>query len=303
MENSAQVAVIGSYGVGMRMNVPRIPVKGETLTGSGFVTFLGGKGSNQAVGVARLGITVELLACIGSDSLGEGALELWQRESVNHSAVVKSVNLPTPVGFIMLDPEGDNCIAIDAGANAELSPDHVKNFAPVIQRSQIAMTQLEIPVVTAEAALRIAQESGVKTILNPAPAQLLSSEMLSLVDILTPNQSEARILVGLTADDLIEDEAVAKKLLDRGVKTVVMTLGEKGALIVSSEGLEHHAGHPVKVVDTTGAGDGFNAALAAGIVKGLTLSQAVKLANHAGARMVATDGVIPALPTRMVLEV
>ena len=297
-----RATVVGSYGVGMWMEAPRVPAKGETLLGSGFMAGPGGKGSNQAIGVARLGLPVQLLACIGTDALGDEAMALWAQESVDASAVVRSSDSPTMVGFIILDAEGDNRILIDPGANSLLTTEHVTTFTPAIQDSQILLTQLEIPVSTVGAALRIGRESGVTTVLNPAPARHLPSEILATIDILTPNQSEARILVGLDANDPRSDEEVAEKILDLGVEVVVMTLGPEGALMVSAQGIERCPGYAIDVVDTTGAGDGFNAALAVSLAEGRPLSAAVDRANHAGALMVATAGVVPALPTRVELD-
>ena len=222
-----RATVVGSYGVGMWMEAPRVPAKGETLIGSGFMAGPGGKGSNQAIGVARLGLPVQLLACIGTDVLGDEAMALWAQESVDASAVVRSSDSPTMVGFIILDAEGDNRILIDPGANSLLTAEHVTTFTPAIQDSQILLTQLEIPVPTVGAALRIGREAGVTTVLNPAPAQHLPSEILAMIDILTPNQTELRILQGLPPDDPTPDEELAQHLLDSGVRNFVRrwTLG------------------------------------------------------------------------------
>ena len=208
------------------------------------------------------------------------------------------LNPQTMVGFIILDPDGDNRILTDPGANMMLLTEHVEKFAPTIQQSKVVLTQLEIPVPTVAAALRVGREAGVTTVLNPAPAAPLTSEILDTVDILTPNQSEARILAGLDANDTRPDESVAEKLLDLGVGDVVMTLGAEGALIASRKSIERSPGRAIEVTDTTGAGDGFNAALAVSLADGLVLHEAVRRANHAGALMVATPGVVPALPTR-----
>ena len=284
------------------MQTPRLPAKGETLIASGYAAGPGGKGSNQAIGIARLGVPVTMLACVGTDAFGDEALELWRHEGVEASAVIRSSERPTMVGFIILDDEGDNRILIDPGANSMLLPQHVEAFGSAIRRSRVLQAQLETPVPTVDAALQIGREAGITTVLNPAPAQPLTAEVLSNVDVLTPNQSEARILTGLDADDPRPDEDVAARLLDIGVRSVIMTLGEDGALIATRNGSERVPGRTVDVVDTTGAGDSFNAALSASLAEGRPLREAVARANHAGALTVAAPGVVPALPTRDELE-
>ena len=295
---TCDVAVVGSYGVGLWIRAPKMPARGETVLGSGFAMGHGGKGSNQAVGVARLGVPCALLACVGADRFGAEALDLWRGEGVDASWVVSRSEGPTMAGFIILDEHGDNRIITDPGANALLTPDDVATFAPVLAASRVLLTQLEIPVATVAAALRTARRSGVTTILNPAPARPLPPEILGVADILTPNQTEARLLAGLAPDDPRPDEDVAARLFELGVGTVILTLGERGALILNREGAAHCPGQRVDVVDTTGAGDGFNAALAAALAEGRPLWEAVEWATHAGALVVAAPGVVPALPAR-----
>ena len=296
------VAVVGSYGVGMWIQSPRFPAKGETVLGSGFSSGHGGKGSNQAIGAARLGVRVVLLACVGDDAFGADALELWRREGVDATAVVTTSDAATMVGFILLDPDGDNRIVTDPGANSLLSPEHLEGFAVAAGAGHVLLTQMEIPVPTVAAALDLGRRHGVTTILNPAPATPLPRELLRRVDILTPNQTEARVLAGLAPDDPRPDRDVAALILGQGVRTVVLTLGDQGAMIVTDDGYEHCEGQPVAVVDTTGAGDGFNAALAAAVAEGRELRDAVERANHAGAHVVTKRGVVEALPQRAQLE-
>jgi ribokinase len=296
------VAVVGSYGIGLWINTPRLPSKGETVLGSGFETGNGGKGSNQAIAVARLGTPCALLACVGDDAYGKEAFELWKREGVDASHVLVTSDGPTMAGFIIIDPDGDNCIITDPGANSLLLPEHVFSFEPVIASSRVLLTQMEIPLPTVVAALEVGRRSGVTTILNPAPAQPLPDEALACVDVLTPNRTEARMLAGLAVDDPRPIQDVALRLLHLGVKRVVVTLGAEGAAIVTSDGMEVCPGVRVPVVDTTGAGDGFNAALAAAIAEGRDLREAVVRANHAGALVVTGKAVIPALPSHAQLE-
>jgi ribokinase len=296
--NRAGVAVVGSYGVGVWITTPRLPAEGETVLGSDFGMGPGGKGSNQAIGIARLGAPVQLLACVGADTLGDDALALWDREGVDRSHVLRRSARSTMVGFIILDSHGKNRIIIDPGANALLTPADVEAFGAVIRASPVVLTQLEIPIPTAAATLALGRQAGATTILNPAPAQPLPADVLANVDVLVPNQTEARILAGLAPDDPRPDRDVAALLFQLGVKTVVVTLGENGALVVTPGGTIHLPGHSVPVVDTTGAGDGFNAGLATALLEGREIADAVALANRVGAWVVTRSGVVPALPHR-----
>lgn len=292
---TCEVYVVGSYGVAFWI-VGEVPAPGETVLGSGFAFGHGGKGSNQAIGATRLGAKCKLLAGIGADKFGSEALELWRVEGVDCSAVTQSTETPTMAGIIILDAAGENRIITDPGANTQLSATDVETFAASWASPGILLTQLEIPVDTAARALAIGKARGLTTILNPAPARVLPKEILTNVDILTPNQSEARILLGLEADDPQADTEIALKLRALGVGYVVMTLGADGALIAGSDGITKIASYLVDVVDTTGAGDAFNGALAAGLASGLTLAEAARRGTAAGALAVTKKLVVPALP-------
>ncbi|MER9855947.1 MULTISPECIES: ribokinase [unclassified Mesorhizobium] len=292
---TCEIYVVGSYGVAFWI-VGDVPAPGETLLGSGFAFGHGGKGSNQAIGAARLGATCKLLAGVGIDKFGDEALQLWRAEGVDCSAVRQMAETPTMAGIIILDAEGENRIITDPGANARLTATDVDTFAATWKSPGILLTQLEIPAETAARALTIGKARGLTTILNPAPARALPKEIFANVDILTPNQSEARILLGLDADDRQADADLAARLRGLGVEHVVMTLGTDGALIAGPDGQTKIASYPVDVVDTTGAGDAFNGALAAGLASGLTLADAVRRGTAAGALAVTKKLVVPALP-------
>ncbi|MER8461214.1 ribokinase [Mesorhizobium sp. M1300] len=292
---TCEVYVVGSYGVAFWI-VGDVPAPGETLLGSGFAFGNGGKGSNQAIGAARLGARCKLLAGLGADKFGDEALQLWRVEGVDCSAVRQMADTPTMAGIIILDSEGENRIITDPGANARLTATDVEAFAATWKSPGILLTQLEIPVETAARALAIGKARGLTTILNPAPGFALPKEVLADVDILTPNQSEARILLGLDADDRQADAEIAARLRGLGVGHIVMTLGADGALIAGPDGIIKIASYPVNVVDTTGAGDAFNGALAAGLASGLTLADAVRRGTAAGALAVTKKLVVPALP-------
>jgi ribokinase len=290
---------VGSYATGLTMKVARMPITGETLLGTGYRVDYGGKGSNQAVGCARLGAQVSFVARIGSDPFGEMALGLYRDEGIDAAYVKQAADASTGVGFIIVEnASGHNCITIDPGANELLTADDVSGSAAAFDSSAVVLTQLEIPVAAAEAALKCGREHGAVTILNPAPVRRLPPSILELVDILTPNQSEARILAGLDPHADLKPEAVARQLIRGGVKQVIITLGENGALIVTGNSSRLVPALRMTAVDTTGAGDAFNAGLAMALACGASLEAAVQFAVVTGGMAVTREGVIPSLPRR-----
>jgi ribokinase len=272
----ARIAVVGSYGVGLTFGVDRAPERGETLIGSLFRTDDGGKGSNQAVGAARLRAEVALLTAIGQDLFGDQAYELWEREGVDASAVLRVVE-PTMTAAILVEASGDNRIVIVPGALSTLTPAHVDAFQPQIAAADVLLVQLEIPVETALHALDVGRYAGVRTVLNPAPAP--PAPIRPHADYLTPNETEA-------------------PMVESAEGTLVVTLGERGARL----GDEPVQAYPAHAVDTTGAGDAFCAAFAVALAEGASDLDAVRWGCAAGAHMVEHPGVIPGLPTRAELE-
>ncbi len=296
---SPHIVVVGSYATGLTMKTERIPGSGETLLGTGYRVDFGGKGSNQAVGAARLGAHVDFVAKIGSDAFGEMALSLYREEDVDTKFILRTKDAPTGVGFIVVEAStGHNAIVIDPGANDLLGRADVTSAKSAIASAKVVMTQLETPVEAAESALALGRANGAITILNPAPVRPLPDSVLSLIDILTPNESEARILAGKPPNLQIEPEAVARELLNRGVKNVVMTLGEKGALWIGDSSQEHFPAVLVTPVDTTGAGDSFNAGMAVALANGESIENAIRFGVITGAMAVTKEGVIPSLPRR-----
>ena len=267
---------MGSYGVGLTFGSDRAPERGETLIGTLFRHDHGGKGSNQAVGAARLGADVDFLTAVGDDAFGEGAFGLWDEEGVDADAVVRSP-LPTMTAAILVEASGDNRIVIVPGALSALTPAHVDAFAPRIAAADVLLVQLEIPVATALHALEVGRASGVRTILNPAPSP--PGPIAPAADYLTPNQSEALAV-------------------EQADGTLVVTLGEQGARLDD----EQIPAFPASPVDTTGAGDAFCAAFAVALAEGAADAEAVRWGCAAGSHMVEHEGVIPGLPTRAELE-
>jgi ribokinase len=287
----------------MTIRAQRFPVRGETLIGSDFDMGPGGKGSNQAVGAARLGASSSLVALIGEDALGQIGLDLYAQEQVDASQVRRVAEKPTGVGLITLNAEGENHIVIDLGANLLLGPAHVDAAEELIRRSDVTAVVLEIPLPAATRSLELARRHGKIALLNPAPAQRLDTRVLQYVDVLTPNESELRILLGLAPDDGTDTVELAHRLQAHGVRTLVVTRGGRGALIVDADGQATQVpGFTVEVVDSTGAGDAFNSALAVALAEGLTIHRAVRFACAAGALACTRLGVIPSLPSRAAVD-
>ena len=298
-----RIAVVGSYATGLTMKVERLPSRGETLLGAGYRVDHGGKGSNQAVGCARLGAQTSFVARIGKDTFGDSALTLYREEGVDAADVRQLDNSLTGVGFIVVESAtGHNFITIDPGANDQLSPADVAGSA-ALTPAKVVLTQLEIPIAAAAAALSRGRSAGAITILNPAPVRALPTSVLQNIDVLTPNQSEAKVLAGHAPDAAADPESVARELIRTGVKQVVMTLGEEGALVVTASSATRIPAIHVSALDTTGAGDAFNAGLAVALARGAPLEVAVQFAVVTGGLAVTKEGVIPSLPHRdQVLE-
>ena len=293
------ITVVGSYATGLTLKVQRFPSAGETVLASGYRVDFGGKGSNQAVAGARLGAQVAFVAKIGKDNFGRMALRLYREEGINTHFIQQTGEQPTGVGFILVESgSGNNCIALDPGANELLSPADLAECDSSFENARVVLTQLEIPVEAAEAALARGRSRGAMTILNPAPVRPLPQSLLGLVDVLTPNQTEAKVLTGRDPEAHAEPENVARDLLRAGVRKVVMTLGERGALIVSRSSAKHVPAVQVRCIDSTGAGDAFNAGLAVALAAGENLEEAVEFAVVIGGLAVTKEGVIPSLPTR-----
>ncbi|MGZ8562811.1 MAG: ribokinase [Candidatus Limnocylindria bacterium] len=291
-----KIAVVGSYGVGLTMFSARLPRAGETISGGRFLSSHGGKGSNQAVGAARLGASVALLTAVGSDGYGEAARRLWAAEGIDASAV-KVVDDPTMVGVILVDESGENRIIIAPGALDRLGADDVEAFRPQLAEADVVVVSLEIPLQAAAAALRVAKEEGTTTLLNPAPAAPLPDEVWMDVDVVTPNATEAPVILGLTGFPVPGPHELSRLLRERTGADVVMTLGDRGAIVCEGDGCVVVPAVPATaVVDTTGAGDAFTAALAVALATGLSLVASAGVAAAAGAHTVASPGVVPALP-------
>lgn len=305
--NHAQkkIVSIGSYNVGLTCHTGRVPTWGETLIGSGFSESYGGKGANQAVAAAKLGGDVTFIGCLGEDSYGDDGFALMNDVGIDTSHILRTNEVSTGVGIILINDEGDNCIIVDLGANNTLQPSHMDALEEVIASKDIVIFQLEIPLETVKRGMEIAHRHGKTVLFNPAPAQIEAIELLPLTTIINPNESELLILNGLDPSQQVDDktcEVLARNLLSKGPKAVIVTRGEKDCMVVTSE--ETHLIPPIKVeaVDTTGAGDSFTGALAIALSEGKNLVSAVTFANATGSYCVTKKEVIPGLPTREELE-
>ncbi len=294
---SNRVVVVGSYNTDMVVRTSRIPRPGETVINGSFTRGHGGKGANQAVAAARAGAQVTFIGKVGADTLGEEAVNSLRTEGIDTSYIIRDAEHPTGTAWIIVDDRGENSIVVASGANANLTAADVERARGAIAAADVLLLQLECPLQAVRAAVDVASASGVRVILNPAPACALESDLLRRIAFLTPNEVEAEMLTGIAVDDGQQLDAAAGVLLERGVGTVLVTLGARGVYIASPAGREVVPSFPVLPIDTTAAGDVFNGVLAAFLSKDHSLHDAVRAANAAGALCVTRPGAQGSVPT------
>lgn len=293
-----KICVVGASNIDLISYVPRLPRMGETLHGTRFHMGFGGKGANQAVMAAKLGGEVSIVTKLGRDIFGENTLKNFQAWGIDTRFVYFTDQAFSGVAPIAVDPEGRNAIIIVTGANDLLTPEEIEAARPVITSAQVVVCQLEIPVEITLAALRIARQAGVTTIFNPAPARPeLPEELYQLSDVFCPNESETELLTGLPVTTLEEAERAARVLLERGAGAVILTLGERGSLLVNEQGTTYVSATAVRAVDTTGAGDAFIGSLAYFMAAGKSLAEAMRRANYIAAISVQASGTQTSFPT------
>ena len=294
------IVVVGSLNMDLVVEVPAIPLPGETVLGKNFATFPGGKGANQAVAAARLGAQVSLIGRVGQDAFGDQLLASAQADGINVSHVGRDEEAATGVAMIVVDDEGQNSIAVASGANFCLTADHVREAWGALEEIDILVMPLETPLETIATAVELAHQSGATVVLNPAPVRPLPARILTSVDVLVPNETETTQLTRMPIETSEDSRKAARQLLTLGVGNVVLTLGSQGALALDGK-TDQYTLVPacqVEVVDTTAAGDAFVAGLAVGLSEGKSLIEAVHFATGVGALAVTKLGAQPSMPTR-----
>ncbi len=297
------ILVIGSSNTDMVIKADHLPTPGETILGGTFFMNPGGKGANQAVAAARLGGRVCFIAKTGNDIFGRQSLQLFQEEGIDTSHIFSDAKHPSGVALITVDAKGENCIVVASGANAALSANDLSKAKATIQNAGVILLQLEIPIAAVEYVVSLAAASTACIVLNPAPVCSLPDVLLQNISILTPNQKEAEMLTGITITDNSSAEAAAKALAEKGVETVIITLGSKGALVLHNNVCTMVPAPVVEAVDTTAAGDVFNGALVVALTEGKPILDAVDFACRAAALSVTKMGAQASIPQRSELDV
>jgi ribokinase len=299
-----KIVVLGSFVADVAFRAARLPGWGETLMGSNFALGPGGKGSNQAVAAARAGADVQMLSRLGDDAFGRIARETWAADGIDASLVENCAAATGSAAILIDEVKGENAIIVVPGACFTLSPKDVEAAGDAIRAAGVLLTQLELPLETVECGLRLARAAGVRTILNPAPAQALSDAMLGLADFLIPNESEAALLTGLPVESVAQAEAAAKVLLGRGARCVIVTLGAQGVLVcvAGAEAELVSAFRVGPVLDTTGAGDAFCGGFAAALSEGAAVIKAARFGCATAGISVTRAGTAPSMPRRAEIE-
>lgn len=295
----AIVAVVGSTNIDLVVRTPRFPKAGETVKGSDFRIFHGGKGANQTVAASRLGVQVNFITKIGSDDFGKNALKNFQKEGIKSDYIIIDETFPTGVAFIEVDDEGQNRIIISPGANNNLKIDDITPIQHAIEEAGVVLVQLEIPLETVGYVMELAVRAGALVILNPAPAEQIPVQFFKDISIITPNESEAALLTQLDSD---QQNAIYDFFRARGVQNLIITRGEKGACFITDTERGDVPGFHVRPIDTTAAGDAFNAGLAVAMSEDYSIRDAVRFANAVGALSVTTMGAQTSMPRREDVE-
>jgi len=297
-----QVVVVGSTNFDMVVKSDRLPKEGESLLVSNLRFFPGGKGANQAVAAARMGAPTSMVGAVGTDIIGDFLLQGLAAEKIDTTWVRRDSARATGSAFIMLFPNGNNCIAVDPAANFSLTPADIERAKDVIERADVLLTVLEIPLEAVEAALRLARKAGKLTVLDAGPPRYCPVEILTLAEVVSPNETELAQLTGEEVRGRVSAREAAEKLLAMGVKTVVLKLGSDGSMLVTAKKAKHFPACKVDAIDPTAAGDAFTAALAVELAAGFDFENAIRFANCAGALAASKLGAQPSLPTRAEVE-
>lgn len=302
MKTAVNLVVLGSINADHILNLDSFPTPGETVTGNQYQVAFGGKGANQAVAAGRSGANIAFIACTGDDDTGERVRKQLESDNINIAPVSVVAGESTGVALIFVNAQGENVIGIHAGANAALTTERVEEQRGLIASAEALLMQLESPVESVLAAAKIAHENHTTVVLNPAPARLLSDELLALVDIITPNETEAEKLTGIRVENDDDAARAVQALHNKGIGTVIITLGSRGVWAsVNGEG-RRVPGFKVKAIDTIAAGDTFNGALVTALLEGSTLDNAIRFAHAAAAIAVTRKGAQPSVPWRKEID-
>ena len=296
--DARKIVVVGSSNTDMVVQSSHLPAPGETVLGGEFTMNPGGKGANQAVAAVKMGGEVAFIARVGNDLFGKEAIKGFDQLGIDTQFIAADEQAPSGIALINVNEEGENCISVALGANAKMSIEDLDSARDMIGQAAYILVQLEIPMVVVEHLGELAHELEVPLVLNPAPAQPLSSDLLERLYMITPNQSEAELLTGVKVVNQDTAHEAAVILQDKGVKNVIITMGSQGVYVLA-EGLAQMVECPaVEVVDTTAAGDTFNGALVTGLAEGIPLLEAIEMANQAAALSVTKVGAQSAIPFR-----
>jgi len=293
------IIVIGDLNMDFVVQTPKLPVRGETIMGTNFRMVPGGKGANQAVAAGKLGKRVKMIGRVGKDIFGENLITGLSSVGVDTQLVLSTPEISTGIALILVEDGGQNQITVTPGANDALQPNDFKELFQEYQEGYL-LTQLGLPLKTVEEAISLAKDTGMTTILDPAPASTLNPSLLNSVDILTPNESEALILLGQQSGEITLEQAasMSQDLLSLGPSCVILKMGRKGAWLTSQKECRHFPAHPVEAIDVTAAGDTFNGALAVGLSEKQTLEESILFANAAAAISVTSLGAQDSIPSR-----
>jgi ribokinase len=302
MKTAGNLVVLGSINADHILNLETFPTPGETVTGNQYQVAFGGKGANQAVAAGRSGANIAFIACTGDDDTGERVRKQLASDNIDVSPVSVVEGESTGVALIFVNAEGENVIGIHAGANAALTTERVEAQRAIISGADALLMQLESPVESVLAAAKIAHENHTTVVLNPAPARVLSDELLALVDIITPNETEAEKLTGIRVENDGDAARAAGALHDKGIGTVIITLGSRGVWVSANGEGRRVPGFKVKAIDTIAAGDTFNGALVTALLEGRAMDEAIRFAHAAAAIAVTRKGAQPSVPWRKEID-